>query len=261
MIKFATETAEGAKGAMKAKEAVLVLAILAMGGAALAWGASQSAPSKSSELSPDEQCRSLVNGILGADSGVLLRYMKDSDKQAMRMTDLDMRILHEKVITPRFVLPFAWRPREGRVLACGGPRGVIALTLGHHSGPERIYMKLNVQNDGGRINYRYHDLLLMAASLDRAAKLKDEALDQRTKQDAQALIKTDLPGFDTLHPSARARKIFSNERAAHARHMADIDKRNPMETSPAAAREVQASTGRKQFRMLTPLAVPISNPE
>jgi len=255
MIKYAAQTAKNAKGRLKAKEALLVLVILAMGGAALAWGASQAAPARKAELSPDEQCRTLVNGILGGDSQILLRYLRESDKRSLQMTEVEMSLLHEKMISPRFGFPFAWRAREGKVLSCGSQSGMIALVLGHHAGPERLFLRLNVQNDKGKVSYRYHDLMMMTASLDRAAKLKGKQLDDRIADDARTLIRTDLPGFDLLHPSSHARSIYSKEKDLQARRLGIQNQRNLLEAAPTPTLDAPVPPGPGESRRVFPMVV------
>lgn len=255
MIKFAAETGQNAKSRLKAKETVLVLAILAVGGAALAWGASQAAPAGKAELPADEQCRALVNGILGGDSQVLLKYLKESDRRSLKMTELSMSALHEKVISPRFAVPFAWRAREGRVFACGSTSGMVALVLAHHAGPERVFLRLNVQNNEGKVSYRYHDLMMMTASLDRAAGLKGEQLEKRVAQDAKTLIRTELPGFDLLHPSLLAKEIFAREKKAHEKQVEIQRQFLPQEAIPTTKKDAPVPPPKEQARRHFPMVV------
>lgn len=255
MIRFAAATATKAKGSLRAKEAVLVLAILALGGVALAWGASQATPARKAEISPDEQCRALVNGILGGDSQILLRYLRESDRRSLQITEVEMSLLHEKLISPRFASPYAWRAREGRIFACSSPTSMIALVLAHPAGPERIFLRLNVQNDQGRISYRYHDLMMMTASLDRAAKLKDRQLDERVAEDAKTLIRTELPGFDLLHPSSRARSIYTKQKDLLTRTMWAPLENRPLEVAPTATMDAPVPPGPKRNRRIFPMVV------
>lgn len=197
----------------RVKEAVLALVILGMGGSALAWGVYQATPQKASAPTPNEQCRVLANAIVGADSETLFSRLNEADVRTLKITDLQMRAFQEELLSPRLASPFAWRPRQERIVSCEPQTGIIALTLTNPVGPQKNLLSLLVRNEDGQITFRYDDLLSMASYLDKKSQLTPRQLEERIRRDARAMVSTGLPGFDQLHPGPKAVAILEEEKA------------------------------------------------
>lgn len=228
----------------KTKEITAAALLLCIGGTALAWGAGQISKPAPTVQSPDDQCRMLINGLLAGDSELVFKHLHPNDARHLQLDIHKLKAFQEELLSPRLSTPYAWRPRVNRVHTCQSREGIVFVHMQAPADDRRTSLSLRLTNEDGTVTFRYDDLLKVLSNLDRASNLNLAQSEARMKRDAEAMLRSKLEGFSTLHPSRRAAALYK------AAEQKAAEMRREIQEAPIVAAPV--STASRKFLRVTP---------